>query len=328
MRARDTTGALIAPHLLVHEGDAAAVWTFEPDVGGVYVIEAQEFTRGASAHGGGYRGSTASHPTETALLAMPLASQSLRVAKRIAQPVGFGASSGSLVLYVSGTDIISTTHAEHGEETPAIQNATGRMVAVQSVTAVQNALAALVGVAASTATGDLGTILGGMISAHNAHLTRGGIHALNDANNALAASVAPVAGSGTDALIAAANMLRRKLVNHMGNTLDGAEVGAAAYHAAIVARADLLNTPIAPPASNAASLCVLLGDLWRAYEAHRDESGTYHTVADPVPLAVLPALLNVHRVVSSELASLTPTVASTEHPGAVAFEALAGFRKS
>jgi len=325
-RVRDpSTGVLTDARVKVYEGPGGAEneIAFEPDVGGKYLFTAQEYTKGAAAHGGGYQDSPSSYQSETAA---PAASALiLTVGNRMTHRLGTGANTAELVVYVWASMVLPTTLAVHGEDTPAIINPSSSLARTAAINStVQAQVATMVGATVTTILGTISDVINNMLTRWNIHVASAAFHAAPDTENDVAVSFrSPIGVSGSQT---SANMLLRKLRNHFGNTRDGEEIGNDGWHApGASAYADLANMPIAGQAGDAASLYALAGDLYRAYEAHRP-SLTYHSAADNTALAVAPPLVLLHRYFFDCLRQGAPTAASTENQGRVTLAQTAGFK--
>jgi len=297
-------------------GEIEDTWIFRPDVGGVYVLSAEEYTVGETTHGGGYKDDPDSYPSETLL---STTATSITVANKVTADIGVPPDTATLELYVHGTTIRPTLVGVHGEATPTLTNPTTdkAKTAVASATVVA-ALAALSGVAASTALGTPSSIIDDLIVKYEAHRASGTFHADADVLNWVAASFR-VPGSPAG-VAKSANELRTKLTRHMTNDEDGAGFGTIDIHApGAAARADQAHALIVAGANEQEPLsqCLMIADIWRAYEAHRIDT-TYHDAADTTNgAAVLPELLQVYFRFLEALAAASPTVPATTNSGVV-----------
>lgn len=302
--------------------DLGGSWEFVPDRGGVYVLAAQEYTKGG-AGGGGYAGAPLGYTTETKVGSEN--TLGVHVAQRLKRSVGSGADRADLVIWVTDTTIAATTVELHGEKTPALVGArTAKARIAARSTDVEAALASLGGssVAAPTALRD---VLADLVTKANAHfLATGGVHPAGDSDNVIPATWVTSA-STESGLIAAVNQARVVLTRHMLND-DGTGTGAASYHD----YADWTDAPVAKPAGNLAEATALLADLWRAFEAHRIatsiSAGDVHGAADNTNvLAALPSDLDVDASYLAVLAALEPVAPPTENAGAASMVGARGF---
>lgn len=309
----------------VFAGAASDVWSFEGDRAGSYVFTAQEYTKGGLGFGGGYAGDRRADgrapQQETKVGAESLFSISLM--QRLTMRLGAGENTATLALHVRGTTITATTIEAQGELTPAIVNPSSARARTAAVsTDVVTALNALAETTGSDALGDLKTILNEMIDDFNAHRTQSGVHSANDTNNVV---LAGFKNASTDAaLIRSAAELVQKLDRHMRNDNAGAGTGTAAYHSA----ADHTNTLVTGPPGSRAQVIAALADVWRAYEAHRVQTGVHSSNDTTNTLAALPKLLNLHRRFLEVVAAGTPSATAVDNAGAVTLMAGAGMEAS
>lgn len=309
--------------LLAGDG-ATRTLQFEPDVGGKYLLAAQEYIEGATTHGGGYQSSEASYQTmvetgaETALV--------LTVGERITHKMGTPTDSGTLVVWVWDDYVRATTVDLHGELSPAITEPSSQAATAASLdTTVLSTMAAMIGQTSVQNLGDPSATLADMLTKYNAHIASGTFHAAADTDNDVATSAIAPAGTPSNpaGLQSTASIMLQKLGNHYANRADGEEVGASVYHT----KADFSNGPLAPSAGNANALYALMGDLAGGYEAHRVNTD-YHGSADNTnALAALPRLVTLHRYFFASLRT-APTAPATENQAAVTYAQTAGFKVS
>lgn len=318
----------------IHAGPGGATdeAAFEPDKPGGYRITMREYDKGAADYGGGYQDSTDGHQTEAALGSSEVPA-TLYVGQRMTQGVGYSGSTGQLLVYVFDDTIRETSEGVQGEASPEIintSNGAARTAALDSN--VQTQLAALDDAAVSTVAGTISAYLDNIITRFNLHSISTTFHASGDNDNVIDGSF--FNPSGPAGIVASLNELRLKLDLHMRNAKsDATETGSQAYHAPVAGkRADLENMILAPPAdsSDMSTAYVLLGDIYRAYEAHRvSETPTgVHDADDPTALGAMAALPNLHRYYCDSLRQPNPTLpaGSTEQTGAVELTQTAGFK--
>jgi hypothetical protein len=311
-------------------GGANAELAFEPDVGGAYVFAAQEYALGASNYGGGYQDSPDGHQSETAIGSE--VTRTLYVGQRMTQTLGNGTHSAQLVVYVFNDTIRATTVPVHGEATPDIINPSSAAARIASLaSSVQTQLSALTADTVATVAGGLSSAVDDLIVRFNAHRTQASVHATSDTDNTIDVSFR--VPTGPAGIVESCNELLRKLDLHMRNAkADATATGSQAYHnKGGNKRADLANKLIATSASSAdlASAFALVGDCWRAYEAHRADGTTYHNSADSTNIATAlgGALLLLHQHYMNSLRQGNPTAPATEQSGAVQLAQTAGFRE-
>jgi len=303
---------------LAFGGDVGDTWDWKPDASGTFTFAAEEITKGASTHGGGYLGDPDGYTTETIL--NTATGLLIYVGTRLTAKIGAGADTATLAFYVINSTIRKTTLYQHGELTPVILNPStdkARMAAESST--VQTELLSFNGTTCAGALGTPSSIIDDLIAKYELHRASGVYHASADATNTVAASFR-TPGSPTG-VARSANELRLKLARHMGNDNAGAGIGTAAYH--VVSgntRADQLHSTIVSGASEQDPLqtMLMIADLWRAYEAHRVDT-TYHigggdTTNAASALQVIPR--TYYRFLEA-LQAASPTAPATENPGVV-----------
>lgn len=293
-------------------------FAFTPDVGGKFIFLGQEITRGASAAGGGYQDSPGGVPSETIVGETTL---ELYVGQRITLPLGAGADTCTLALWVWNDRIRATTIAVHGEISPAlIDPTTSRMRAAIEAPAVLAALAALEGETAAVALGNLDAAFSDIVAKFNAHLAQAGVHAASDTNNDVAAGAASVATN--DTINEALASFRRHFRNDANDTVTPAIIGdgTANYHSGY------FSTPIVTSPRTQAERVLAVADLWRSFAAHRLSSvhAALDTVNVPNALAPIPALA---AAILTELASVTPSSPAWQSTGAQGLLAI-GFQEA
>lgn len=306
----------------VFEGDGNSAWEFAPDRGGCYRLTVQEYTRGASTHGGAYEDDPNAAPSETKVGSE--SSLTLYVGQKLVSQLGVGGDVADLVLYVFDSTIRATTLEIQGEVSPRIENpSSDRARSAMVDSSVQTNLAALDGDVVATAIGTVSTIASDIVTNFNSHLDQASVHQNDDEDN----GVNPGFGSAVTpetmprVLTETLTKMRRHMLNDAGSgpgtVNDGADPPVLTpYHDVGGAKFDWTNLPLFVSVGDTASSYRALADIWRAYEAHR-VSTTVHDAADSTnDLAALPALLTVHRYFFAALAALTPTVPDTQSTGA------------
>jgi hypothetical protein len=313
-------------------GGATDEAVFEPDKPGGYRITMQEYDKGASDYGGGYQDSEDGYQTEAALGSG--ATDTLYVGQRMTQGVGYGASTGQLLVYVFDDQIRATSVEVQGEASPEIINTSNDAARIAALDSdVQTQLAALDDAVVSTVVGTISASIDNIITRYELHRVNATYHATTqDTDNTIDASF--FNPSGPAGLVASLNEIRLKLDLHMRNAKESTPAtGTQAYHDPTAGkRADLVNMILAPPADAAdmSTVYALLGDIYRAYEAHRvSETPTgVHDADDPTALNALAALPDLHRYYCDSLRQANPTLpaGSTEQTGAVELTQTAGFK--
>lgn len=306
--------------------DAGKAFDFWPDVGGVYAVTAQEYTLGATAHGGAYDGDPDGYQSETKVGAE--STVYLYVGERLKQTIGVGPDTATLAVWVWNDTIRQTTLAEHGEVTPALSSPSSDRARIASLnSAVVTALSGLINQSASTALGTLSTVLtniGAKLLAHQALLSA---HAAADEDNEPDARI-DLAG-GVEGVVAAAQNLATLLSRHIRNDDAGAGTltAASAYH--VISAVPVIDWTNIPAFQNCGTLdqaLSVIASVWEAYEAHR-VSTAVHTAADSTnTLTSLPLLLRVHKAFAAAVRPLAPTAPTVVHAATARLVHGAGFR--
>lgn len=92
--------------ILVWEGWTAEPIIWTPDVGGVFSLRMERFSRGGSSYGGGYRGDPAGNPGTLTLESTT--SRTVYVMREYRQQLGYGRGLGELVLTIHNDSILDT----------------------------------------------------------------------------------------------------------------------------------------------------------------------------------------------------------------------------
>ena len=298
------------------------------DMGGVYVLSCQEYTRGAASYGGGYDGDPNAAPTET--LVGSATTVYVYVGQRVSSPIGAGQDKATLVLWAWNDTIRATTVAIQGELSPAIIRPTSTRAASASVDAnVKASLAALDGVTAATAIGSISTIVSNIITKYELHRANSGgsFHSVADSDNTISAGYkeAPTPSTLPQVLSAILSKLRQHELNDKGSAVVSPAqpgVNSGAYHGS--SKVDWTNLPLYAGCGTKEDVYPVLSDLWRCYEAHR-VSGIHSATDSTNTLTAAPPLMDVHRYFLAALAALSPTVPQTKSSAAVLLAAQAGF---
>ncbi len=308
------------------------------DKGGKYTFVTQEYTRGASAFGGGYQGDPEGAPSETKAGAET--ELELFIGQRMTSEISVGGDSLTVVLWVWDGNIRETTVATHGEVSPALQatSPTVKAQAAMETTTVQAALAALVGDSVATAVGNPSEVLGlgngEFIKEWNDHMVNNIAHEDFDPGNDIPTGLAS-APSGSNLQDTVNECLRKMRQHYMNDAIDddaldprlaGRDTGN--YHNVSDKVNDNTNMPIVKGVSSAADAYWAVADIWRSYEAHR-VSTAVHDAADSVnDLDDLPTLLALGAAIFTVWASTSPTTPATQSDGAMTLIARAGFSET
>jgi hypothetical protein len=308
--------------------DSGKAFEFTPDVGGVYVCTAQEYTLGATAHGGAYEGDPDGYQTETKVGAE--STVSIYAGERLEQTIGVGADTVRLAVWVWNDTIRQTTLAEHGEATPAVSRPSSDKARIASLSSdVIGALSGLVDQSASIALGTLSTVISDIktkLLAHEASLT---VHTAADEDNEPDERVD--LASGPEGVAASAQHLAMLFSRHVRNDDAGSGTMSAAspYHVlSAVPKVDWTNVPAFGSCATVEQALSVIASVWEAYEAHR-VSTAVHLAADSTnTLTSLPLLLRVHKAFSAVVRSLAPSAPGVVSGAAVLLVHGAGFRSS
>ena len=304
--------------------DSGKAFEFTPDVGGAYVCTVQEYTLGATAHGGAYEGDPDGYQTETKVGAE--STVYLYAGERLEQTIGAGADTAKLVVWIWNATIRQTTIAEHGEATPALYNlSSDRAKTAALSTTVATALTALVGQTATATIGTLATVLDNMLAKINAHMGMGATtHNAADADNDMGRVLD--GASGIDGIVYVAQRMATALRYHMTNSADGAAIGGAAYHIVSTAKGDWANLPAFQSCGSLEQALSVIGSVWEAYEAHRVNTSVHGAADSTNTLSALGPLLGLHKAYAAVIRSMNPTSPASINSGTTLLVHGAGFR--
>lgn len=312
----------------IYQGDGGANSPMKRkfDKGGKYTFVCQEYTRGASAYGGGYQGAPEGAPSETKVGTE--STLSLFVGQRMTAELGANGDTATLVLWVWDDSIRATSLGVHGEVSPALQNdspSPRARMAMESAT-VTALVDALAGMTVDDATAGWDSFLEDFISNWNEHLTEAGVHDNHDTENEIPDGLSNAASSTTlkDALAEIVLRLRYHYTNdaQLGGVTSGRD--SASYHTGN----DNRNLPLIAGVSDADAFFAL-ADLYRSYEAHR-VSASLHDAPDTVNALSSPAapLLELAAAFFRVLASTSPTPPPAQSSGASKLIAQARFSET
>lgn len=287
-------------------------------VAGTYNFVAQEYNKGASAHGGTHADDPNSFQSETAI--PPEYNISLAVGQKVSLRLGAADGNAKLVFYVWTDTVYATTAEDHGEVTPAViepSSPKARAAALESN--LVTVLAALAGQTVAAIVGNPNTSLDNISTKWNLHLanTGGAFHNAADADNLVDDSF--IGSAGNPALVASGRNLAQLVDFHYRNAkASDTATGSSPYHAPSgTAQADFVNNLIAGSAGDALTAVSQVADIWRSYTAHIANTGS-HSVADTTnTLTALPALMNIMRYFFDSLSQQNPTAPATEQSGVV-----------
>lgn len=302
-------------------------WRARFDKGGKYTLIAQEYTRGASAYGGGYQKSPDGAPSETKVGAE--VTLQLHIGQRLTSDIQAGSDTLTVVVWVWDDAIRATTAAVHGEDSPSVLAATStaRALAVTESDTVLDALNALVNQPTSTAIGTMSVVLSDFISKWNGHLTAASVHTDDDTYNAIPVGLASGSNSATfgTAITEIIPLIRQHYTNDAvaGKIVYGRD--SAGFHNVSFKTNDNANLPILPGATQLSEAYWALADLCRSYEAHRQNTTHHHLVDSTHGLADRPLLMQLGEIALGILASVNPVTPVTQSSGAMNFISRAGF---
>lgn len=317
----------------LYEGDGGANHPLlrRFDVGGKYTLVVQEYVRGASSYGGGYQSSPDGAPSETKVGAET--TLSLHIGQRLTSQLSVGADALTIALWVWNDRIQRTTVGVQGEDSPIALATSGtpRAVAVVESVSVTAALVGLIGNLVSDATGLASVVFADLVGKWNAHLTQGGVHNANDADNGIPVGLngATSAAGFATAITEVLPLIRQHYTNDAskGGSVFGRD--SANYHNVGSAKQnDNANLPIIAGASQLADAYWATAELCRSYEAHRSSGVVHATVDTTNVLAIRPLLMQVGEAILSILASVTPPTPATQSTGAMDLIARAGFAET
>lgn len=313
--------------LVVSESDISKRAEYTFDVGGAYVLQVEEFTKGAEAYGGRYRGDPDGFRTEARVDA---ANVTISVATLLTCELGVQPDTATLQLYVSGDDIIKTTIASHGFASPSIERPTSDKARAASDSAnVAAFLAAIGGTAAATSVGALTSQVDTFIDQFNSHIDDSSAHANADSDNGITAGFK--GPQTTKALVRSLAECSRRFLNHIQNIDPNATdpfPGSGDYHEDDGEPVSDWSALLLATGGNTASACqVLFADLVRCYSTHIANDDV-HSSTGAWSLGSQPALTSLHRWFLAELAALDPTPPANEHPAKVTCVSRAGFKEA
>lgn len=308
--------------------DSNKPWLFTPDAGGIYTIQVDQYTKGATGYGGGYQDSPAGFAQE---LLVSSSTITIPAGQRVTQKIGFGPDTATLTLFVIGNTVRATRFDQEGFTSPLISDARTPKAATAALNAgVVAAVSAFANVPASTLIGDIPAVIDDFFFKYGGHRFSGVYHSHNDTDNVpdTAADVAPNPPSVEGEKSSATRMVKL-LGQHMRNDNGGTatSVGgtsSANYHSTV----DWPNALLVTGIGDQLDAIAAIADVWRAYEAHRLNTVS-HAVADTFwVLNALPPLLNVHALFLTELAKQSPTAPASVNAGVTALIHGAGFEES
>ena len=297
----------------VFNGDADDTFTFSVTQGGKYVFAAQEYTKGASAHGGGYATDPDGFKTETPLPSGSPVEDTVSVVfgDRLTMPVGVGPDTATLVLFVFAATIRATAFDVQGETTPRlVEPSTPKARTAAADATVAAAVDALADQTATDVLGSMSSLTNGFRTAFNAHIDDGTVHPSADSDNTISAGFQDASTPEGLGRVLAEHIKLLKL--HM-TTDSGSGPGTGDYHTS--SKADWANIPIVAGAGSTAQALSAFSDVWRAYEAHRVDTGVHSSADVTNTLAALPELLEVHRAFNAALQPTSPTAPATANEG-------------
>jgi hypothetical protein len=305
--------------------DSGKPWLFTPDAGGVYTLQVEQLSKGASDYGGGYEGSPEGFLSETAIDSSTV---TLAVGQRVTQRVGFGGDTATLTLFVIGDYVRPSSFDLQGFTSPSLDDARTDKAKTAALNGnVLTAVYALANQAVTTLLGSLSTVFNSLASAYTTHAASHIYHINADTTNALtAADLTPDSPQG---LRQSVTRLVTLLDRHMRND-DGGGTGTAlagsGYHNSDTT--DWRNALLVTSGGDTLDTFVAIADAWRAYAGH---FGTLalHQATDVVNTpGTLPPLLDLQRLFLAEIQKQNPTAPASVNAGVTALVHGAGFEES
>lgn len=321
------TGATRFPAFVT---DANKLWQFTPDVGGVYSLEIEQYTKGATGYGGGYQDSPSGYLTE-ALVAT--SSLTISVGQKVTQKIGFGPDTATLTLFVIGTVVRATTFDAYGFTSPLIDDAKTAKAATAALNS--GVLAAVSGLTDQDVSALLGTVQAAfntMLGAYQLHANSSSYHPNADHDNNPRPSDQMSSPPSPEGIKRSVSKFLRLLDQHMRNDDGGSATsiggtGSQPYHVSNLA--DWANVLLTTSTGDVLDTFSALADSWRAYIGHCANTAV-HTVADVtnnIP-AALPPLLALHALFLAEIQKQSPTAPASVNAGVTALVHAAGFEES
>lgn len=312
-------------------GKTGTADSFEPDgvefdIGGVYVFRGQEYTKGTT-YGGGYENSPDAFQTETKV-GGEQANIKIYIGERLEQRIGNSThGSATLVIYVWNDTIRETTLASHKVVSPAIINPRGDLAKLAVVDAnVKTKLYALIGKTMSDLRTNVATLIAEMIDDISDHMKNVDHtqHTTPDDDNGDFILELPDDPGSPEGYVNAARVLLQRLLLHMAMQSNDTGV--------VHSDPDWENAAIADvpsPGRITGSFWSAVADVYRAYEAHRQEGSPIHTSATSTNNALgtaLNALLDLHKQFLSVMQPYVP-INPASFQQAVAEGAALGFSR-
>lgn len=299
----------------VHSGASGLPWNFTPDKGGVYTFKLDE-TATQPSSGSLFENDPTGAPQPT-----PTQSGSvvLYVGQKLEMTLGASPNEVTLRLFVWNDTIRSTTVAVHGEDTPALVNATSVLAENASYdTSVLDAVAALDGL---TATAAAGTLPADFLTARGlyiAHASNTTAHTNNDDVNALSTGWT---AANTKAAEEAIRSLRFAIDSHTKQLTDVAD---ATVHPII----DGTTAFVSNGANDEPQTQFFaLADAIVRIQQHAALSGTHASVVAIADQSVGPLTALCIALIEA-LQDQTPTIPTAKNPGAARLGQLAGFKEA
>lgn len=327
-----STGATRLPAFTV---DVGKPWLFTgdlADLGGVYTLQIEQYTKGV-AYGGGYQDSPASFATETLVAS---SSVGIAVGQKVTQKIGISSDTATLTLLVVGNTVRASTDKDHGFTSPLIDDTKSKKALTASLNpGVLAAVAALADQSTTTILGSLSAALDSLIQQYSLHALSLTYHAAADTDNIIATAFQNA--SSPEGLKRSVAEFLRRLDQHMRNDNGGGTpsapltpgTGSGAYHV-IAAKnvADWQNALLATSSGDVLDTFVALADGWRAYRAHLSNTAV-HLIADVAHVpTTLPPLLAAHELFLAELQKQSPTAPASVNSGVTALIHGAGFEEA
>lgn len=323
-KLRTDLDAAGATQVAVASADAGASVAFHADKGGAYAFKVEEITKGASAFGGVYDTDPNKAPSETIVDTTQL---TIYFASPLSCALGVGSDTAELLIYVLDDRVIQTTAETHGVVSPALRNPkTGLAKVAAESAAVRAAVTALVGTA-DTKIGNVSSWLNSLLNRFNAHLSESGVHAEDDADNAV--STAFRNATTTEAQKRTVSAIRKGLDNHMRNDNPNASppgTGTGDYHDGGGGSVDWANALLSAAPGDQLTVLVSAADAYRAFEAHRT-SDVHNSADHDNVVSSPPPLVALHVAFVRQLATQSPDNPANEHSAKSRLLSAGGFKE-
>lgn len=316
--AKDITTA--GGPVLAHESDADRAWKFQPDRPGIYQVRIDELAHDVTGYRGGWRGSPSAATSESVVSTQTVP---VVVGTALKQQLGWGPTTGTLVLHIYDSTIRRLTTPINGQDSPRL--ATGSATTLNTV-GLQAAIAGLVDETEADTLSDVATMVGDLIDTFNSHIASLGMHPVADASNAVPAAMTTL--TSPKSLEQAVKSLQDCLGRHVrdykaGTTPADTGFGKGGYHNAL----STVGLPQAPAPAGSSGLFSTIGDLYVAIVQHLRDDVAHLTAVIPPPSPAVGKLTRVHVEAARAIRQYGATLTQTEHSGLPDLLTTGGFAK-